>query len=150
MQLSGSGSGSLGGAEEEEVTDSWYAQHKLLVCRAKLQRVNPAGILISELRENRFLQKLPKSLAGAERVAKGDEAFNARALPANNLPLAPGAGDGGGAGGGRKPSSKGGRGRGRDSMRRCPSVSAQVDCLIDLATDPDVLVRQWWGLATWV
>jgi len=27
---------------------------------------------------------------------------------------------------------------------------SQVDCLIDLATDPDVLGRQWIGLATWV
>ncbi|CAN0365876.1 unnamed protein product [Ectocarpus sp. 12 AP-2014] len=30
------------------------------------------------------------------------------------------------------------------------SVEDQVDCLIDLATDPDVLGRQWVGLATWV
>ncbi|CAM9285642.1 unnamed protein product [Discosporangium mesarthrocarpum] len=29
-------------------------------------------------------------------------------------------------------------------------VPLQVDCLIDLATDPNVLGRQWVGLATWV
>ena len=32
----------------------------------------------------------------------------------------------------------------------CDSVAHQVDCLIDLATDPNVLARQWFGLATWV
>ena len=32
----------------------------------------------------------------------------------------------------------------------CESVAQQVDCLIDLATDPNVLARQWFGLATWV
>ena len=30
------------------------------------------------------------------------------------------------------------------------SSPVQVECLIDLATDPDVLGRQWIGLATWV
>ena len=38
----------------------------------------------------------------------------------------------------------------RSCHSQCPSVDAQVDCLIDLATDPNVLARQWVGLATWV
>lgn len=31
----------------------------------------------------------------------------------------------------------------------CPDIAAQVDCLFDLATDPNILARQWFGLATW-
>ena len=30
------------------------------------------------------------------------------------------------------------------------SVEQQVACLMDLAADPNVLVRQWAGLATWI
>lgn len=30
------------------------------------------------------------------------------------------------------------------------SPSPQVECLIDLATDPDVLGRHYLGLTTWV
>ena len=30
------------------------------------------------------------------------------------------------------------------------SVGEQVDKLINLATDPDILVRQWGGLQTWL
>lgn len=37
----------------------------------------------------------------------------------------------------------------KDGFITAPSQS-QVDCLIDLATDLDVLGRQWIGLATWV
>ena len=33
---------------------------------------------------------------------------------------------------------------------RVHHAEPQVDCLIDLATDPDVLGRQWIGLTTWV
>ncbi|GJJ77035.1 DNA-dependent protein kinase catalytic subunit [Entomortierella parvispora] len=32
----------------------------------------------------------------------------------------------------------------------CPSVQAQVECLIDMATDPDVLGRCWSGWHSWI
>ena len=33
---------------------------------------------------------------------------------------------------------------------RCKSVESQVEGLVELATDPHVLARQWVGLATWL
>eukprot|EP01137_Pigoraptor_chileana_P002095 Opistho-2@40496 len=33
---------------------------------------------------------------------------------------------------------------------RCQSVEEQVDCLIDMATDPNILVRMWHGWEAWV
>ena len=33
---------------------------------------------------------------------------------------------------------------------RCPSVQAQVECLIDQATDPAILARSWRGLSMWL
>ncbi len=45
----------------------------------------------------------------------------------------------------------GGRGSVRAGLRAgVLSVEDQVDCLIDLATDPNVLARQWVGLTTWL
>lgn len=35
-------------------------------------------------------------------------------------------------------------------LAQCRTVAAQVDCLLDYGTDPNVLVRQWVGLALWV
>ena len=32
----------------------------------------------------------------------------------------------------------------------CPTIEAQVECLMDLAIDPNMLARQWMGLATFV
>lgn len=32
----------------------------------------------------------------------------------------------------------------------CPSVQAQVECLIDMATDPDILGRCWSGWHSWI
>jgi hypothetical protein len=99
------------------------------------------GILVSELRENKRLKGGP--LAGMERVAMGDPAHNARAHPSNKLSLGSGADAGGSVGAKRAKQA-------RSCHSQCPSVEAQVDCLIDLATDPNVLARQWVGLATWV
>lgn len=39
---------------------------------------------------------------------------------------------------------------GDDAGTRCANVTEQVECLVELATDPSMLVRQWVGLATWV
>jgi hypothetical protein len=36
------------------------------------------------------------------------------------------------------------------ALLACPTVEAQVACLLDFATDPNVLIRQWTGLALWV
>jgi len=32
----------------------------------------------------------------------------------------------------------------------CPSVQAQIECLIDMATDPDILGRCWSGWHSWI
>ena len=34
--------------------------------------------------------------------------------------------------------------------RTALSVEAQVDCLIDLATDPNICTRSWMGLQLWM
>ena len=33
---------------------------------------------------------------------------------------------------------------------RCANVEQQVECLVELATDPNVLARQYIGLAPWL
>lgn len=46
---------------------------------------------------------------------------------------------------------RGTTGRGKTKERRTVlSVTDQVDCLVDMATDPNILGRQYEGLATWV
>ena len=35
-------------------------------------------------------------------------------------------------------------------LSRCPSATAHAAALVELATDPNVLARQWHGLATWM
>ena len=42
--------------------------------------------------------------------------------------------------------------RSRDSKLQGSTlgVADQVACLVDIATDPNVLGRQWIGLATWI
>jgi DNA-dependent protein kinase catalytic subunit len=37
-----------------------------------------------------------------------------------------------------------------EHLEFCPSVELQVRYLIEMATDPNILARQYWGLATWV
>eukprot|EP00939_MAST-03C_sp_MAST-3C-sp1_P003097 g3097.t1 len=37
----------------------------------------------------------------------------------------------------------------REHPRRCPSIESQVECLVEMATDPNILGRQWVGLRTW-
>jgi DNA-dependent protein kinase catalytic subunit len=33
---------------------------------------------------------------------------------------------------------------------RCSDVKQQVDCLVDQATDPNILGRSWFGWAPWI
>jgi hypothetical protein len=36
------------------------------------------------------------------------------------------------------------------ALTACPSPEAQVSCLLELAGDPNMLCRQWQGIAPWV
>jgi hypothetical protein len=98
----------------------WEPRRRVHIAVQKLQGADPAATLLQDLSMNQFVQR-EKSLPALEAIATASAAAGGAA----------GAGAGEGAPG-------------------VLSVGHQVDRLISIATDPDVLVRQWGGLQTWL
>lgn len=102
---------------------------------ARLAGAHPSDVTIAEL-EAKHARK--PHWRGLLAVVEGDPLHNERArLPHERGVAADGGACGKGAGGG------GFRGA---SL----SVEQQVACLLDQATDPNVLGRTWWGWKPWL
>jgi hypothetical protein len=103
------------------------------------------------------LLEMDRLLAGVHAAVAGSHAphLRPRAQAANALPLRLGRSEErllqaalGGPLTGNK--ARGGSAHLDVTLLACPTVEAQVACLLDFATDPNVLIRQWTGLALWV
>lgn len=87
---------------------SWYPKQKLSILRSKLRGINPACVLLEELKGTKhFSAPYAKNL---EAIVRGDESRVRRKMRQTNLPIAD-----------------------------------QIDCLIDMANDPNILGRTWTG-----
>lgn len=157
-------------------SEAWLPRVMLLIARLKLSQANPAGLLLLDLRQNshfsgngtkRYFPRLRDPQRTVVKCMKDiifgahdpDTHIRARDAMNQEFPLtssdrrllevaigAPltvrdaSAGQGSGAM----------KGSPLDvPLGLCPTIESQVDCLLDLATDPNVLARQWAGLAPW-
>lgn len=142
----------------------WLPRARVLAARLKLSRANPAAVMALDLLQNAsYASRLPAArhealgaaraaIAGVPWAATGGRATapRLRSAAANNAPAALPpwqralleAALGGPLSGNAAPALN-------VAVTLCPDVAAQVECLLDLATDPNILARQWAGLATW-
>ena len=159
---------SRGGGTEDTVdagldAATAFPATRTLLARLKLAGANPAVLMWLDVLQNttyfppaamrtaKRSRDLDRLLAALHRAVTAAGTPAVRAAPGNNLPL-------------RLPRQDtrllelavGGPLSGNDAVGLnvdvtvCPSVEAQVDCMLDLATDPVMLCRQWAGLALWV
>jgi hypothetical protein len=116
----------------------------------KLDGYNPAVIISQEIRESTHAGKdYEKSLHA---IIRGDPKFNI--LLTHSLPLAQHY---------YKKKKRKGKGKGGEHSsfdgsvdiranvkEKCSSAKEQVECLVDMATDPNILGRTWGGWAPWI
>jgi len=133
--------GGGGGKAEAQAAPVWEPTRRIRNAKKKLCGRNPMDIMIDDLRQNAQVQKL-KTLPALEAILRGQAAGNSVPLRMNKkAPAGRRAmedGDGGGAAGNNL------------LQAHTLAVANQVECLIDMATDPNILGRQWLGLQTWI
>jgi hypothetical protein len=167
------GSLALGaGTVEDDTVDggSWYPRAKVLIASLKLRRANPGPLMMLELLQNphclpsRAVIVHPRTRAlvqGLKHVVLGSEfrrAEHPRCAPQNAVALRITrferllleAAVGGPLAGGDATLPTDAAKLLELRLTACHDVAAQAACLLDLAGDPNVLVRQYAGLATWV
>jgi uncharacterized membrane protein YgcG len=134
-------------ADEQHMQES---RRKLDNTRLKFYGANPAVIFEDDLRNNAWVKNF-KSTDDWIRVVRGSaDAGSVRAKPEYTTSSSSSSSSSGSSSG-RRASS--GSVRGGSSSGDTPvqlSVAAQVDCLIDLATDPNVMGRAFHGLSLWI
>jgi len=111
--------------DEELPPEVWYPQAKVNMVKKKLELANPVEILCEELKNNAHLlhRATPSKqpyAAAVERVVRGDSLFGTRYTLK------------------------------ADNSLSCQDVNHQVNILIELATDPNILSRQYIGWAAMV
>jgi DNA-dependent protein kinase catalytic subunit len=114
------GSGSGSSSSAKAV---WEPSRRIRNARRKLSGANPIAVLLDDLRQNPSVAA-NKSLPALERILRGEAGGGGRLAPA--------------------------RARLPRLQEATLSAADQVECLVDLAADPNVLGRQWVGLATWM
>jgi len=99
----------------------WEPTRRIRNARRKLEGFNPVALLVDDLKQNPAVDKF-KSLAALEAILRGQPG-------GASVPL-----------------------RCVEPRLQAAKLSTadQVSCLVDVATDPNVLGRQWIGLATWI
>jgi DNA-dependent protein kinase catalytic subunit len=100
--------------QEGDGTSSWFPEQKLRIVARKLERDNPADIMIDELRSS--VHGRSPALKNLEQIVGGVAGSNVRT----------------------------------EHRGTCATVADQVACLVDLATDPNILGRMYGGWAAWV
>lgn len=124
------GPNSIGNSSTSSTATLWEPSRKILLAGAKLDGANPVEILCSDLEKNLHVIKKFNSFGRIREVVNGGaERLRAR-LHRRKV--------------GRKESEDGKKG-----VERL-TVAEQVEVLVDLATDPNVLMRQYVGLATYI
>jgi FATC domain len=132
----------------DSATDEQHMQEsrrKLDNTKLKFYGANPTVIFEDDLRNNAWVKNL-KSSDDWIRVVRGSvDAGNVRAKPEH---IAAAASSSSSDSSSRRASSSSSKGSGGAPVQL--SVAAQVDCLIDLATDPNVMGRAFHGLSLWI
>jgi FATC domain len=142
---------------EATTTDSAYDEQHMQESRRKLDNTklkfygaNPTVMFEDDLRNNAWVKNL-KSSEDWIRVVRGSvDAGNVRAKPEyTSATSSSSSSDSSSTSSSRRASScSSSKGRGDATVQL--SVAAQVDCLIDLATDPNVMGRAFYGLSLWI
>ncbi|XP_065679642.1 DNA-dependent protein kinase catalytic subunit isoform X1 [Hydra vulgaris] len=107
----------------KESSPDWYPKQKINICKQKLNGVNPAFITSEELR-NSFLHTRDQLLLESYiSIVEGSSQHNIRKklLDRTNNP-----------------------------EKEFLTVEEQIDCLVDQATDPNLLGRAWIGWFPWI
>ncbi|CAF2850897.1 unnamed protein product [Rotaria sp. Silwood2] len=106
-------------------SDDTYAKDRIKSARLKLNGINPAVITGSDLKLNNFLRpsSLKEALRQMEKVVGGDQTQNKRAQILMQY---------------------------EPNRYHKLTVDEQIDCIIDQATDVDILGRSWVGLETFI
>ncbi|CAF4003683.1 unnamed protein product, partial [Rotaria magnacalcarata] len=106
-------------------SDDTYAKDRIKSARLKLNGINPSVILGSDLKLNNFLRPsaLKDALRQMEKVVGGDQIRNKRAQILMQY---------------------------ESNRYHKLTVDEQIDCIIDQATDVDILGRSWAGLETFM
>ncbi|CAF4081494.1 unnamed protein product, partial [Adineta steineri] len=106
-------------------SDDTYAKDRIKSARLKLNGINPAVITASDLKLNSFLRSsnLQKACRRMEKIVFGDQTDSKRAQTFIKYVS--------------------------DHYYKL-SVDEQIDCIIDQATDVDILGRSWAGLETFM
>lgn len=99
----------------------WEPQRRIRNAERKLHGFNPMDILIDDISKNNMCTKY-NSHSALNGIIRGQEA--GKYIPERVKSAA--------------------------LQEEILSISDQVTCLIDMATDPNILGRQYQGLATWV
>ncbi|OUM61434.1 hypothetical protein PIROE2DRAFT_12587 [Piromyces sp. E2] len=99
----------------------WYPKQKMDIAERKLKGENPSNILITELENGHSNTTFLRYLKD---IVKGDPRYNLRAQPEYNEV--------------------------NDEGNNILSPIQQVKCLIDLATDKNILGRAWVGWSPFV
>lgn len=130
-------------ADDNDRDASWEPARRIRNASRKLNGYNPIDILLDDLQQNKFVgsndsaRALSDILRGQCVLSSGDESD------------APGRG-------GNKAKAPQARPYRPERCNRKElqepvlEVADQVTCLIDIATDPNVIGRQWQGLALWL
>lgn len=106
--------------EDAEVS-TWEPERRIQIALRKLRGEHPADLLIEDLKQNAFAKKLNTTDAIIKII---EESLDPSLLEIRN---------------------KAGK-----FNRKPIDVSEQVDNLLDLATAPNILARQWAGLQSWI
>jgi len=119
----------------------WEPARRIRNARRKLSGANPVDVLLDDLKQNPTVNAL-KSLPALEAILKGQAASSG----GSGATSASSGGGGGGSKSGKAP-ARATNARLQDATQ---SAADQVACLVDMAADPNLLGRQWIGLASWM
>ena len=130
-----------GGAKGAAQKVVWEPTRRIRNARLKLSGKNPMDIMLDDLQQNTHVQS-HKSLGSLEGIIRGQSG-------GTSVPLRM-AGAGARNGRGLKVTGTSEQAGAAGLQAPTLSVSDQAECLIDMATDPNILGRQWIGLQTWI
>eukprot|EP00624_Nannochloropsis_granulata_P005188 evm.model.NODE_36730_length_23693_cov_36.852951.1 len=124
------GAHSIDSYSSSSTASLWEPSRKILLAGAKLNGANPVDVLCSDLEKNLHVIKKFNSLERIRGVVKGGVGRPRARLYQKKI--------------GRRE-----REDGKKGVERL-TVAEQVEVLVDLATDPNVLMRQYVGLAAYI
>lgn len=131
----------------------WEPARRVRAAVRRLRGEHPAMIFVEELSQNAAVKR-EGTLAALQTILCSNRRHLSPASASASTSTASSAPASASSGGGKKRASAASSSSSTpDAAVSAPvrlSVDQQLDALIELATDPDILVRQWIGLQAWV